>query len=86
MPQTQSALKALRGNHARRIINDRWRKKVRVALRAVRDAVTAKDKKTAAAAYDKFQSTIDRAARRNIIHPNKVARQKKRLQKTITSL
>lgn len=86
MPQTQSAKKALRASKNRRLINDRWRKKVRAALHAVQKAITTKDKKAAAATYLKLQSTLDRAARRNIIHKNKAARQKSRLQKSITSL
>jgi len=86
MPQTQSAKKALRASHHRRLINDRWRKKMRETLRAVQNAIIAKDKKTAADAYLKAQSTLDRAARRHIIHPHKAARKKARLQKSIASL
>lgn len=86
MPQTQSAKKALRASKNKRVINDRWRKKLRAALRTVQEAITAKDKKAAATAYHKAQSTLDRAARHNIIHKNKAARQKSRLLKAITSL
>jgi small subunit ribosomal protein S20 len=86
MPQIKAAKKALRSSQSKRAVNDRWRRKVRQALHSVRDALANKDKKTAGQAYLKAQSTLDRAARRNIIHPNKAARSKSRLQREIAKL
>lgn len=86
MPQLDSAKKALRQNRKRRVINDRWRSAVRQALREVREAITAKDKTLAASAYIKVQKVLDRAARRNVIHPNKAARKKSRLLKSIAKI
>ena len=86
MPQLDAAKKALRSSQRKRLINDRWRRKVRQSISAVRDAVAAKDKKTADQAYLKAQSAIDRSARRNIIHRNKASRQKARLSRTIGKL
>ncbi len=86
MPQLQAAKKALRVSARRRVINDRWRRKVREALHDVRDAIRAQDKKAATEAYVKATSTIDRAARRNIIHPNSAARKKSRLHKAVVSI
>jgi len=86
MPQTSSATKALRVSARKRATNDRWRRKVKEALLAVRDAIRDKNKETAAAAYKAAQVALDRAARRNIIHPNKAARKKARLAQAVKKL
>ena len=86
MPQIESARKALRVSARRQAINDRWRRKVKETLLAVRDAIRDKNKETAATAYKAAQVVLDRAARRNIIPKNKAARKKSRLQKAISKL
>jgi len=86
MPQIKAAKKDLRKNQRRRTGNDRWRQKVRTALHAVRDALTAGDKSAAAAAYLKAQSTLDRAARRHILDQHKAARVKTRLSREVLKL
>ncbi|MEK7500179.1 MAG: 30S ribosomal protein S20, partial [Patescibacteria group bacterium] len=74
MPQLDAGKKALRTSARRRAVNDVWRQKMRVAMKAIREALVAKDSKTALAELVKAESVIDKAARRNIIHPNKAAR------------
>lgn len=86
MPQTKAATKALRTNERRRATNDRWRRKMRETLNKVRDAIRAGEKSKALEARTEAESTLDRAARRNIIHPNKAARKKSRLHKAIAKL
>ncbi|MDP3997589.1 MAG: 30S ribosomal protein S20 [Candidatus Andersenbacteria bacterium] len=86
MPQVASAKKALRTSTRRRVINDRWRRKLRESLKAVRVAINAKDKKTASATFLKAQSVIDRAIRHKILKPNTAARKKSRIQKTISRI
>lgn len=86
MPILKSAEKALRASERRRVMNDRWRTKLHTALKAVRVATTAKDKAAAEKAYLKATSILDRAARRNIIHPNKAARKKSRLAKAVAKI
>lgn len=86
MPQLQAAKKDLRKNQRRRAINDRWRSAIHKSIRAVQDAITEKDQKAAAAAMPKAQAVLDRASRRNIIHPNKAARKKSRLLKAIAKI
>lgn len=81
MPQLQAGKKALRKNERQRAVNDAWRKKLRMSLKAVRLAVASKDTKAIAAELTKAESLLDRAARRNVIHPNKAARKKARLRK-----
>lgn len=81
MPQLHAGEKALRKNKRQRAVNDMWRKKLRMSLKAVRVALASKDTKAIAAEITKAESLLDRAARRNIIHPNKAARKKSRLRK-----
>jgi small subunit ribosomal protein S20 len=85
MPQLQAAKKALRASARRRAVNDRWRVRFRASIRAVTDALQSKDTTKALEAFHKAQSLLDRAARRNVIHPNTAARKKSRLQKAIAS-
>jgi len=56
---------------------------MRTQLRKVRDAVTAGDIEKAQDEYRDAARRLDRAGARNIIHPNKAARTKSRLQKLI---
>ena len=86
MPQLDAAKKALRVNERRRVINDRWRRKIRESLREVREALTAGDAKAALTAIDSAESILDRAAMRNIIHPNKAARKKSRLRHALAKV
>ena len=86
MPNLKSARKALRVAGRRRVINDRWRVKLRGALKELRLATVGKDKATIDKAYLEATSILDRAARRNIIHPNKAARKKSRLAKAIAKI
>ena len=86
MPQIKAAKKALRQNQRRRVINDRWRNKVRGAVRAVSDAVQAGDATTATAAAKNAQSVLDRAARRNVINKNAAGRKKAQLTKAAATI
>jgi small subunit ribosomal protein S20 len=56
---------------------------MRTQLRKVRDAVTAGDIEKAQEEYRDAAKKLDRAGARNIIHPNKAARTKSRLQQLI---
>jgi small subunit ribosomal protein S20 len=86
MPQIKAAKKDLRKNQRRRAVNDRWRKKVRAALSTVRDALGSSNAGGAAEAVRQAQSTLDRAARRHILHPRKAARTKQRLSRQLQKL
>lgn len=86
MPNLNQAKKALRVADRRRKMNDRWRAKLRGALKELRLATGEGDKKRAENAYVEVTGILDRAARRNIIHPNKAARKKSRLAKQIAKL
>ncbi|MEX1112557.1 MAG: 30S ribosomal protein S20 [Candidatus Andersenbacteria bacterium] len=86
MPQLQAAKKALRVSKRKRTVNDRWRRKMRDALNEIREALTANNRKAAEEAFQKAESVLDRAARRSILHPNKVARKKSRLKRAVSAI
>jgi small subunit ribosomal protein S20 len=86
MPQIEAAKKALRQNQRRRVINDKWRDKVRASIRSVKAAVLANDTDAATAALVVAQSNLDRASRRNILHPNTASRKKAFLARTVAGI
>ena len=81
MPQLSAGKKALRKDARRRAVNDVWRKKIREAKKAVREAIASNDAKKIAEVAVQAESIFDRAARRNIIHPNEAGRRKAGLRK-----
>ena len=86
MPQTSSAKKALRSSLRRRSINDRWRARLRAALKDLRLAIVSGKKEPAATAFLAAQKMLDRAAQHSIISKQTAARKKSRLSATIAKL
>jgi len=83
MPNTKSAKKRLRQNIVRRMRNRMAKSAMKSQLRKVREAAEAGDVEKAEQEYRLAAKRLDRAGARNIIHPNKAARTKSRLQKLI---
>ena len=83
MPNSISAKKRLRQNVTRRSINRSFKSAMRTQLRKVREAVQAGDADTAEQEFRLAVKKLDQAGARNIIHANKAARTKSRLQKAI---
>ncbi len=95
MPNSASAGKRLRKNHSRRDANRATRSKLRTYIRRVQEATSASatvlsengDADAALAtvneAYRNAQIKIDKAGAKSLIHKNKAARTKSRLQKMI---
>lgn len=59
---------------------------VRTCIKKVRAAIEQKDKKAATEAYQTAIPVIDRMADKGIIHKNKAARHKSRLNSAIKAL
>lgn len=74
MPILKSAIKKLRQDKKKTVVNDRYRSWLKKALKEAAEKLT---KKTISEAY----TAIDRAAKRKIIHPNKASRLKSNLIK-----
>ncbi len=85
MAHTMSARKRVRQNHRRNERNKPFRTRAARAVRDAREAIEAGDS-DAADRIREAQSALDRAARRNIIHPNTASRSKSRLVKSLKAL
>lgn len=66
--------------------NQTRRRALRHAVKRFRKAEAAGDKAEAQAAIPDIVKAADKAARRNVIHPNKAARIKSRLMKRLNAL
>lgn len=83
MANTASALKRIRSNNRKRLINRVTRTKTRTAIRMAREAETPDEARAATVAAI---SALDSAAHKGVIHPNNAARRKSRLMKRLASL
>lgn len=78
MPVTKSVVKKVRQAEKRRAVNRGKKTNLKTAV----SKVTSAKPKEKAKLYPKTQSTIDKASKKGIIHPNKASRMKSRLAKT----
>ena len=78
MPNVKSAEKRMRTAEKRAARNKTQRSRLRTAVKKARLADSAEE---VTAAFKEAKSLLDRAARKNLVHPNKAARLKSRLAK-----
>ncbi|AHJ96336.1 MULTISPECIES: 30S ribosomal protein S20 [Hymenobacter] len=83
MANHKSALKRIRSNEAKRVLNRYQAKSTRTAVKKLR-ATT--DVSAAQELLKKVSSMLDRLAKKNIIHKNKAANNKSKLAKFVKSL
>jgi small subunit ribosomal protein S20 len=83
MANHKSALKRIRSNEAKRVINKYQHKTTRNAVRKLRGTT---DKKEAEALFPTVASMLDKLAKKNIIHKKKAANLKSGLQLHVSSL
>ncbi len=86
MANTPSARKRARQSEKRRQHNASLRSMVRTSIKKVVKAIDAKDVQAAQAAYTAAVPVIDRMADKGIIHKNKAARHKSRLNAQVKAL
>lgn len=86
MANSAQARKRGRQNETRRRRNQSARSRFRTSLKKVVSAIRAGDREAAAQAYRDAVPAIDRAAGRGLIHRNKAARHKKRLNARVRAL
>jgi small subunit ribosomal protein S20 len=79
MPIIKSAKKRVRVSKKAAVRNSKTKRSLKGALKAFHKSVTGGDKKTTTAAHSQAQSALDKAAKKNVIHKNKAARQKRQL-------
>jgi small subunit ribosomal protein S20 len=66
--------------------NSSLRSAYRTAVKSVRKAIVTGDKDAAQKAFNQAQSIIDRIADKKIVHKNKAARHKSRLNSAVKAL
>ncbi|MGI9251943.1 MAG: 30S ribosomal protein S20 [Pseudohongiellaceae bacterium] len=86
MANSAQARKRARQNEARRRHNASFRSMVRTSIKRVQAAVADGNHKAASDAYQLAVPVIDRMADKGIIHKNKAARHKSRLNAAVKAL
>ena len=83
MANHKSALKRIRSNESKRVVNKYQHKTTRNAIKKLREIT---DKKEAEKMFPTVVSMIDKLSKKNIIHANKAANLKSGLAQHIASL
>ena len=86
MANIKSAAKRAKQAEKRRQHNAALRSRMRTAVKKVLKAVQAGDAKLAAASYREAVPEIDASAGKGLIHKNKAARHKSRLNRAVRNL
>ena len=86
MANTRQAKKRARQSEKRRMRNASRKSEMRTYIKQVLKAIQDNNKEGAAAAYKKATSMLDRLAARGLIHKNKAARHKSRLNTHIKNM
>ena len=83
MANHKSALKRIRSNDKKRVLNRYQAKSTRTVVKRLR---ATNDKNEAVELFKTASSMLDRLAKKNIIHKNKAANNKSKLAKFVNSL
>ncbi len=86
MANSVSARKRARQAEKNRLLNASQRSAMRTSIKKVDAAIEAGDKSAAEAAYKAAVPAIDRSVNKGLIHRNKAARHKSRLNDRIRAL
>ena len=86
MANSLSARKRARQSEKHRLRNASQRSHVRTTIKRVLAAITAGDKAAAEVAYKAAVPAIDRSVSKGLMHRNKAARHKSRMNKHIRAL
>ncbi len=86
MANTAQARKRARQAENNRQLNAGQRSSMRTSIKKVIKAIEAGDREAAKKAYDAAVPVIDKAAGKGLVHANKAARHKSRLNQHIRSL
>ena len=86
MPNIKSAKKRARQSEEKRMHNKHIRSGMRTKVKAVISAIESTDKDAAVAAYKLAVPALDSSVSKGIMHKNKAARHKSRLNSRINAL
>lgn len=81
-----SALKRARQTEKRTQVNRANKSRLRTALRSLREAISAGDRKAAETSFGATASVIDKAIQKGVIHKNTAARYKSRLSARVKAV
>jgi small subunit ribosomal protein S20 len=81
----KSAKKRIRQNEKRRLLNRRYRSAARTHIKKTRSLMASGELDEAEAVLLQAVSTLDKAARKGVIHPNNAARRKSRLMSQLAA-
>ena len=86
MPQTKSAKKALRQNKKRRLLNLRYKIKMKRLIKEARSLIKEGKASKALEMLPQVYKAIDKAAKRGVIKKNTAARKKSRLARALNKI
>ncbi|MBQ6477326.1 MAG: 30S ribosomal protein S20 [Bacilli bacterium] len=86
MPNIQGAIKRVRGNGRKKVVNTYVSSSMSTAIKKFERSVKENDKKTAAVNLNVALQRIDKAVNSNLVHKNKAARLKSRLTKKYNNM
>lgn len=86
MPHSKQAEKRVRQTEKRRLHNRTQKKRIKTFKKRFIQSVEDGDKNKAQADLSEVQALLDRAAKTRLYHPNKIGRDKARLQKRLNTL
>jgi small subunit ribosomal protein S20 len=86
MANSKQARKRARQNTMRNAHNASQRSKLRTAIKSVRKAIAAGDKKAAMDVFQNATSVIDSIADKKVVHKNAAARNKSRLAAALKAM
>ncbi len=84
MPTTKSAKKRLKQSEKNKIINLRYKRRMKEINKKIEKLINQGEKKKAQELLPQAYKMIDKAAKRGIIKPNTASRRKKRLAKSLS--
>lgn len=86
MANHKSALKRVRQTEVRTERNRAEKSRLKTLRKKALTAIEAGDKDAASKAASSFASVVDKAAKRNLIHPNKAANLKSKTAKALATI
>ena len=86
MANHKSSIKRARQTVVRTERNRAEKSRMKTLRKKALSAITAGDKKAASKASSEFASAVDRAAKKNVIHPNKAANLKSKTAKALAGI
>lgn len=86
MPIIKAQKKSVRQSVKRKVFNDRRRRTMREAIKAVKTFIAGKDSKSAKEALSTAYKAIDKATKRGVIKPNTASRKKSQLSRNIKEI